>query len=521
MEVVNNFNAGLISENDKIAAKVKMDSSSGQAQIDFIESAISEWLNGSTYQMISDGERYYENENDILMRERKVIGRNGEMVKADYLANNKLSHSFMRKLTKQKVGYLLSKPFTVTSANEEFQEALGNYLNRAFYRLIKNTARDAVVGGIGWAQPYFDEEGELRFKRIPAREVIPFWKDIDHTILDAALRVYEVEVYSGSEKETIQYVKFYTKDKVFNYIRDDDGLHADEDHPFESNFTLERDGETLVDDEGKEYQSTEVDEMMWNRIPLIPIKYNPEEDSLLKYIRHLIDDYDRRTSDLSNVIEDEPDRIKVVKDYDGTDKGEFVYNLSRYRTLFLRGSGEVSTLDTSISTEALENHLNRTRRDIFEFGGGVDTQNKDLGNASGVALKFVYSDLDMDCNDFGAEIAWSLEQFAWFIKQDLLLKTGQDFADASIEIAFNTDITINETETISNLKNSVGMISSKTILEQHPYVTNASEEEAQLKKEQQELLERTEAEMRIQAELPEQVTEVNSGAAVTTESSEE
>jgi len=521
MEVVNNFNAGLISENDKLAARVKMDSSSGQAQIDFIESAISEWLQGSTYQMISDGERYYENENDILERERKVIGRNGEMVKADYLANNKLSHSFMRKLTKQKVGYLLSKPFTVTSDNEEFQKAFGNYLTRAFYRLIKNTARDAVVGGIGWAQPYFDEEGELRFKRIPAREVIPFWKDIDHTILDAAIRVYEVEVYEGDEKDTIQYVKFYTKDKVFNYVRDDDGLHADDEHPFESNFTLESEGEPEMGEDGEMRPTRVVNEMMWNRIPLIPIKYNPEEDSLLKYIRHLIDDYDRRTSDLSNVIEDEPDRIKVVKDYDGTDKGEFVYNLSRYRTLFLRGSGEVSTLDTSISTDALENHLNRTRRDIFEFGGGVDTQNKDLGNASGVALKFVYSDLDMDCNDFGAEIAWSLEQFAWFIKQDLLLKTGQDFKDASIEVAFNTDITINETETISNLKNSVGMISNKTILEQHPYVTDASEEEEQLKKEQQELFERTEEEMKLQVEMTAATAAAKSSAAGTTEPTEE
>lgn len=515
----NNFNAGLISESDKIAARIEMDSSSGQAQLDFIESAISEWLNGPTYKMISDGERYYENENDIHNRVRKVIGRNGEMVEAPYLANNKLSHSFMRKLTKQKIGYLLSKPFTVTSDNEEFQEAFATYLTKAFYRLLKNTARDAIVGGKGWIQPYFDEEGDLRFKRIPAREVIPFWKDIDHTELDAAIRVYEVEVYEGSEKNTVQYVKFYTKDKVFNYIRDDDGLHADPDMPFESNFALERDGEPVTDENGDAVPTTISEEMMWDRIPLIPIKYNPEEDSLLKHIKPLIDDYDNRRSDLSNTLEDEPDKIKVVKDYDGTDKGEFIYNLARYRTLFLRGSGEVSSLDTSISTDALENHMSRTRRDIYEFGGGVDTQNKDLGNASGVALKFVYADLDMDCQDFGTEIAWSLEQLSWFIKQDLLLKTGQDFSDADIEVVFNTDITINESETITNLKNSVGMVSTKTLLEQHPYVTDAFAEEAQLKQEQQELLERTETEMRLQMELA--AEQNNSGAASTSTPSEE
>lgn len=491
-ELLPAFGAGLISEPERLAMQIEMDATEGQPQRDFLEANINDWLKSPKYLGMKLGQRYFENRGDIVHRVRKVIGRNGEMVDAPYLANNKLPHAFMRKLTKQKVGYLLSKSFTVTSDDETFQKLLGDYLTKNFYRLFKNGGQDAVVQGIGWLQVYYNEEGNLWFKRIPATEVIPFWADIDHTKLDAAIRVYETEVFEGTEKSIVTHIKYFTLEKVYNYVQDETGIHPDPDAPIEFNFSVTR---PSVAEDGSPLEEGVTENYMWDRIPLIPLKYNTEEDSLLQYIKDLIDDYDRRTSDMSNVIQDEPDRIKVVKDYDGTDKGEFVYNLAKYRTLFLRGTGSVETLDTSISTEAIEQHLTRLRSDIYEFGGGVDTQNKDLGNASGVALKFVYSDLDMDCADFGNELAWAVEQICWFIKQDLLLKGKGDFTDASVNVTFNTDITINETETIDNISKSVGIVSNKTLLEQHPYVDDVDEELKNLDQEAQEELQRTEEEL--------------------------
>ena len=186
--------------------------------------------------------------------------------------------------------------------------------------------------------------------------------------------------------------------------------------------------------------------------------------------------------------EDEPNRIKVVRNYDGTSKDDFIYNLAKYRTVFLRDNGEISTLESNISVDALEKHLVRLRKDIFEFGGGVDTQNQDLAAASGSSLKFVYADLDMDCAEFAIELSWALEEIAWFIKQDLTLKGFGQFSDVNFGVEFNTDIAINETETVENLFKSVGMISTRTILEQHPYVTDAIEEEKRMKIDQEEQL---------------------------------
>lgn len=499
---------GTISEQERIAMIVEHTNNEGENLRQFLQANITRWLGSPKFRMIKDGRRYFENDNDINLRKRYVIGKDGEKHEAWWLSNQKLSHAYMRKLTKQKVGYVLSKPFTWESDDEVFQDLLSDYFTPQFMRMFKNCGQDAIIAGLGWIQVYYNEEGELKFKRLQAEEIIPFWEDSDHTTQDATLRVYEVEVYDGTELRLERNVEYFTKDAIYHFIQDKDGrLSANPIQPVSFNFTLQE-GYTSVAESVETTTETVEANAMWEKIPLIPVKYNTEEDSLLHFIKSLVDDYDRRTSDLSNVLEDEPDKIKIVKDYDGTNPGEFQFNLARYRTAFLRGSGEMTALDTSISTDALENHLTRTHKDIFEFGGGVDTQNKDLGDTSGKALKFIYADLDMDMTDFTAELSWSLEEIVWFIKQDLILKGKGDFTDASFKATFNMDITINETETIDNVAKSVGVVSTKTILTNHPWVTNVTDEENQLKTESQEMLDKLRQELQV-------TNEAENGSSVT------
>ena len=494
LESVKEFTPGIPPVEVSNPVEMPYSGSPEYAQLQFVSSNVSKWLTSETLASMFEGQRYFDNENDIFKRQMKVIGKDGVLQVAEYLANNKLSHAFLRKLTKQKIGYLLSKPFTVKSNSEDFQTLLANYINSSFYRLLRNTGEEAVIGGISWIQPYYTEDGILSFKHIPGTQIIPFWKDADHTQLERAIRIYEVDIYEGATKRTERHIKLYTPEAVYNYIDVGGLLLVNPTTPVEYNFVLKTDlplegtGIISVPLDAEDVATEHAYSVMWNRIPLIPVKYNSKEKPLLKFIKPLIDDYDSRTSDMANVLEDEPNRIKVVRNYDGTSKDDFIYNLAKYRTVFLRDNGEISTLESNISVEALEKHLVRLRKDIFEFGGGVDTQNQDLAAASGSSLKFVYADLDMDCAEFAIELSWALEEISWFIKQDLTLKGFGQFNDASFGVEFNTDIAINETETVENLFKSVGMISTRTILEQHPYVTDAIEEEARMKIDQAEQL---------------------------------
>ncbi|NDI36355.1 hypothetical protein [Chengkuizengella sediminis] len=53
------------------------------------------------------------------------------------------------------------------------------------------------------AHVYYNEQGLLSFKKIPSEEIIALWKDAAHTILDAVIRAYDIEVYEGKAKKTI------------------------------------------------------------------------------------------------------------------------------------------------------------------------------------------------------------------------------------------------------------------------------------------------------------------------------
>ena len=112
----------------------------------------------------------------------------------------------------------------------------------------------------------------------------------------------------------------------------------------------------------------------------------------------------------------------IMKNYDGESKEQFIHNKNQYRTIFVQGDGDARSMDTPLNIEEVDKHIQRLREDIYEFGQGVNTADKDIRDTSGVALRFLYADLDMDCIDWGSEVEWSIMLLVWFIQQDLIAR---------------------------------------------------------------------------------------------------
>ena len=451
----------------------------------FLETRITEFLNSADRIYMDTAQRYYENKTDIQKAKRLIIGKGYDNKTATFesklLANNKLSHNYFKKLTRQKISYMLANPFMLIQTQRDDQralalfEALKPYFDNAFYKRLKNIGRDSIVKGLGWLQVYYDNTGMLRFDRISPEEVIPCWGDRDHTFLEGIIRFYSVRYFSG-EKTTIQQkVEYYTLDGVYHYIRNDAGkLISDPEKPeIVPHFTLTN------------AETQEQIGINWSKVPFIPFKYDPDEKSLLVRIKDLIDDYDKKTSNIANMIDDIPNAVKVVKNYDGRDKEEFSYMLAQFRMLFVQEDGDAKTLETPLNVGDLDVHLQRLREDIYEFGQGVNTADREIRDTSGVALRFIYADLDMDCMDWGDEFKWSLRDLVWFIIQDIKSKTGEDYSDVQYDIVFDTDVIINESETIQNCLTSKGIISDETIAANHPWTLNAAREIEEMRKDEE------------------------------------
>ncbi|WP_438435417.1 phage portal protein [Gorillibacterium sp. sgz500922] len=435
---------------------------------EIIRTEVSEWLASEERKLMQVGKRYYRVKNGVLDRRRQTIGDEGRLVEASNLADNRIPHGFVRKLVDQKTGYLLSRPFVAKTEDKAYQELLDGYFDKAFRRMLQNLGKDAINCGKAWLQVYYNETGKLSFMRLPPEECLPLWRDSAHTELAAFIRVYDVETYIAKTKRMVRRVQFWDESGV--KLFEDDGVLKLIDET--SHFSY-------IDGEA-------VKPMNWERLPFICFKYNDEEQPLIDLIKQQVDDYDRRKSDNANNLEDLPNSIYVVKNYSGTGGGEFRKNISRYRVAFVDGDGGVDTITLEIDTDAYKNHMDETRKNIYEFGRGVDTQRQEVGTASGVALKFLYADLDMDMSGMESEFQAALEQLLWFVDTHIANTAGTDYSNQDVEFIFNRDIIISETEAVTNAKNSVGVISSRTIVANHPWVADTDEELKQMDEEKSE-----------------------------------
>ena len=106
-----------------ISKQIVENSTDVKGKREFITSLISEFKSSPERLYMDTAWRYYRNDNDINKEVRTVIGRDSEnnpcLVPSKVLSNNKLSHNYFKKLVRQKIGYMLGKPFILESRLED------------------------------------------------------------------------------------------------------------------------------------------------------------------------------------------------------------------------------------------------------------------------------------------------------------------------------------------------------------------------------------------------------------------
>lgn len=429
---------------------------------------IDAFTSSKEFSLMQEGARYYKVENDILSRK---MYRYEDRVKIEdeTKTNNKLAHGFMHTLVDDKVNYLLLKPITLTCKDEKYLNRVKEVLGRRFQKRLSQLGNETSNKGIAWLHVYINEEGEFKMLRIPSEQIIPLWEDADHENLYALIRFYQVEAYEGKEKKYINKIEYWTEKTVEYYVMQDGIVILD--------------AEKYLDDEHEGHFRIHDTPSSWGRIPFIYFKNNDFELPDLQFIKTLIDNYDVTRSDIANLLEDIRDIIYALYGYGGEDLGEFMRDLAYYKSVKMDEDGRIDKIEHTIDIDAAEKHYQQLKKDIFDFGQGVDKNSDKLGNSpSGIALKFIYSGLDLKCNSLEGWFKWGFEELMRFVNIYLEL-TGQNISHEDVEIMFNRDIAINESQVITDCQNSKGVISDKTIMEQHPWVEDVEEEIKQLEKE--------------------------------------
>lgn len=434
----------------------------------FIELEIQRFKASRRRKEMFDGEKYFAGDHDILKRKRTVIGEGGAIEVVDNLPNNRIVDNQYKKMVNQKTNYLLGQPISIRTDNDVYGDLLKQLFNKRFMRLMKNLGKDSLNEGIGWLFIYYNEHGEFTLKKFKAYETIPGWSDAEHTTLDYVIRIFEVIAYEGTQEKTVEKVEVYDENGIHYFILD--GGKIVPDAPFYSTYF------TTTDNEGKDQGWN------WSRIPLIPFKYNSEEIPLIKNVKSLQDGLNIILSNFqNNMEEDARNTILVLVNYDGEKLGEFRKNLATYGAVKVKtvdgAAGDLKTLQVEVNAENYKSIIEIFKKAIIENAMGYDAKDDRLsGEPNQMNIQSMYSDIDLDANEMETEYQASFEELLWFINCHFANIGLGDFEGEEIEVIFNRDILINESEIITNIKDSVGLLSDETLVSQHPWVDDPQAE---------------------------------------------
>ena len=450
---------------DKINGLIQEGAASAMTATRFFEREIAAWKASEARQNQIAGERYYRGRHDILARKRTVIGRDGKLQEVGNLPNNRIVDNQYANMADQKTDYLFGRPFTIQTGNRDYEAALKGVFNRRFLRTLQNLGEDSLNGGIGWLYVFYDEAGKFGFRRFAPYEVLPFWRDSGHTVLDCVVRVYEVEAYEGEDRKAVEKAEIYREDGIEYYLVEDGRLVPESASAYM----------TLNDGAGGTAGYN------WGRIPIVAFKYNDEEIPLICKVKTLQDSINLMLSDYqNNMQEDSRNTILIIKNYDGENLGEFRHNLAAYGAVKVRtidgSEGGVEALRVEVDSENYKVLLETLKTALVENAKGFDAKLLKSGTPNQMNIKSMYSDIDLDANGMETEYQASFESLLWFVNAHLANSGAGNFEGEQVEIIFNRDMLMNESDVINDCRTSVGILSDETIVAQHPWVTDASAE---------------------------------------------
>lgn len=409
--------------------------------------------NAPNIEIYATGQRYYDNAPDIKLEEARGTA-NG--VTDEYKPDWRFDHNPHANLVDQKVGYIVGESPNYQHKDKKVTDIIEEHLDYRFDDDLNDILTAASNKGIEWVHPYVDEQGNFKMLEIPAEQSVPIWRDRKQRELYAFIRSYTV----GDE----QRVEYWTDETVTYYIRGDDGLELAWYHGInENNPTTHLDGES------------------WGRVPFIPFKNNSKSESDIWRYKTFIDAMNRRSSDTQNMFDESTELIYVLKNYEGESLSEFMSNLKYYQAINVADDGGVDTIQIEVPVQSSVEWLKQLREYIYEYGRGVDFNKNELGNSpSGIALRFLYTGLDLKTKQLARKTIPSIKQLLWFVfeYEDL----DGDIAD-EVDVTFNYNRMVNELEQTQIATSSTSIVSEETLLQHHPWVSDVEKEKERLESE--------------------------------------
>jgi SPP1 family phage portal protein len=396
---------------------------------------------------------------------------NGKFGRKEIQNDKEVYTNWFKVLVNQKIDYSLSKPVTVDK-NIPKQFNIEDILDK----LTLSASMDSKA----WLHLIINDSGDLDWITIDDSQIIPEYdrynKYITSIIYFWETKTTEAQLREGQpEDETkITHVQIWTPVQLieFEYKIDSSGKVKIIKDITAKNHYLE-----VLKYQDKE---EEINPKSFGFVPFIPLINNKNCESDIENIKDLLDIYNEICTGFINNVRKFQEMLMKLKGYGGQDLEEFEKQLKEHRVIPVDENGDFDYLKVEIPVEARKTLLDIVKKNIFILGRGVDPESDfGGGNVTNVVIKSKYANLDMKNSDME-------KQIRLFYRQVITMINLYYSLDIDSEITFNRSQIFNEGEIIDNCMKSMGIVSRKTILEKHPFVSDLSIELDRLKEEEEE-----------------------------------
>lgn len=410
-------------------------------------------------------QRYYIGDNDIKHRKpKKEIHESNPNPLRN--ADNRIAFNFHQLLVTQKASYLFTAPPLFDVKDDRMNEIIADTLGDAYAKKAKDLCVEASNTGRGWVHYWIDTGGGgFKWAVVPSVQVYPVYSNMLEKELKAVLRTYKNIDDDGKEWDICE---LWNEKECAVYKQ-----RGEIFEPYNIFLTAGISGS----------EPTNVYSHDLGAVPFIEFPNNNMITNDFNMIKALIDAYDKTYSGFVDDLEDIQEIIFVLNNYGGQDLNEFLSDLKYYKAIKTESDDStdksgISTLTIEIPVEARDKLLELTRKSIFDMGQGIDPQQQGFDRTSGEAMKFLYSLLELKAGLLETEFRLGFGELIRAICRH------NNFEPKQIIQTWTRTSIRNDAELVDMCSKSVGVISNKTILKNHPFVENAEDEEKQLEEEQ-------------------------------------
>lgn len=331
------------------------------------------------------------------------------------------------------IAYYLGRDVSIDTKQETVYDDIVN-MNK---ETIKEFLRDLLLFKKAY-MTYGLSGGMIRFEKLdPLTLTEIMYLDAETNGIDAYayLRKYQREEYANGEYQTNDYVDVYMKDAMYVY-------------------TGSTGSYILV----KKYDYVIGEQFSWSKIPII----GGESQEFFKRIFPFIEQIFSIEDTAVSLYNDLPDSFIVIRNYSGTDKATAKQELNDYRIAFVDGDGGMATESLPTDSAAYKIFKEDLMSTFFKLVGLPIVDN--FGNASGVALKYLYKQLAM-CSQFIEEpLKLAIEEMVAAIREKHNPTDTQGFT-----VRFNPDVVQDDTALIKNINDSRGLIPDEDLAKHNPF----------------------------------------------------